>query len=150
MLPLLFSQIAVAQSTQSITNPTSVLSIFLSLLVVVGVIFALAYVMRRFNVTAMGGNQMKVAASMVVGTKEKIMVIQVGEEQHLIGVTSHNISHLSKLDKNLDVPVKGVNKTTGEQQNGSDAFKQKLVAAMAEKLNPNIEKNKTKEESRDA
>jgi len=93
---------------------------------------------------------MKVAASMVVGTKEKIMVIQVGEEQHLIGVTSHNISHLSKLDKNLDIPVKGVSKTTGEQQNGADAFKQKLVAAMAEKLNPNIEKNKTKEESRDA
>ena len=60
------------------------------------------------------------------------------------------LSNLSKLDKNLDVPVKGVNKTTGEQQNGADAFKQKLVAAMAEKLNPNIEKNKTKEESRDA
>ena len=149
MLPLLFSQLAFAQSTQSITNPTSVLSIFLSLLVVVGVIFALAYVMRRFNVTAMGGNQMKVAASMVVGTKEKIMVIQVGEEQHLIGVTSHNISHLSKLDKNLDVPVKGVNKTTGEKENGADAFKQKLVAAMAGKFNPSLEKEK-KEESRDA
>ena len=150
MLPLLFSQIAVAKPTQSITDPTSLLSIFLSLLVVIGVIFALAYVMRRFNVTAMGGNQMKVAASMVVGTKEKIMVIQVGEEQHLIGVTSHNISHLSKLDKNLDIPVKGVNKIIGEQQNGADAFKQKLVAAMAGKLNPNIEKNPAKEESRDA
>ena len=150
MLPLLFSQIAVAKPTQSITDPTSLLSIFLSLLVVIGVIFALAYVMRRFNVTAMGGNQMKVAASMVVGTKEKIMVIQVGEEQHLIGVTSHNISHLSKLDKNLDIPVKGVNKIIGEQQNGADAFKQKLVAAMAGKLNPNIEKNTAKEESRDA
>ena len=48
------------------------------------------------------------------------------------------------------MPVKGVNKTTGEQQNGADAFKQKLVAAMAGKLNPNMEKNKTKEESRDA
>ncbi|WP_334018902.1 flagellar biosynthetic protein FliO [Alteromonas sp. S015] len=150
MLPLLFSQIAVAKPTQSITDPTSLLSIFLSLLVVIGVIFALAYVMRRFNVTAMGGNQMKVAASMVVGTKEKIMVIQVGEEQHLIGVTSHNISHLSKLDKNLDIPVKGVNKIIGERQNGADAFKQKLVAAMAGKLNPNIEKNTAKEESRDA
>ena len=59
-------------------------------------------------------------------------------------------SNLSKLDKNLDIPVKGVSKTTGEQQKDADAFKQKLVAAMAEKLNPNIEKNKTKEESRDA
>ncbi|MHC6645859.1 flagellar biosynthetic protein FliO [Alteromonas sp. HB246098] len=149
MLPLLICELAFAQSTQSITNPTSILSIFLSLLVVVGVIFALAYVMRRFNVTAMGGNQMKVAASMVVGTKEKIMVIQVGDEQHLIGVTSHNISHLSKLDKNLDVPVKGLNKATGEQQNGAEVFKQKLVAAMAGKLNPSLEKEK-KEESKDA
>ena len=83
MLPLLFSQLAFAQSTQSITNPTSVLSIFLSLLVVVGVIFALAYVMRRFNVTAMGSNQMKVAASMVVGTKEKIMVVTLIAEGNL-------------------------------------------------------------------
>ncbi|WP_334048168.1 flagellar biosynthetic protein FliO [Alteromonas gracilis] len=150
MLPLLFSQLAFAQSTQSITNPTSVLSIFLSLLVVVGVIFALAYVMRRFNVTAMGSNQMKVAASMVVGTKEKIMVIQVGDEQHLIGITSHNISHLSKLDKNLDIPVKGLGRTSGEKPNGADAFKQKLVEAMAGKLNPNIEKNDTKEGTKDA
>ena len=102
MLPLFISHVANAQTTQSITNPTSVLSIFLSLLVVVGVIFALAYIMRRFNVTAMGSNHLKVVASMVAGTKEKIMVIQVGDEQHLIGVTSHNISHLSKLDKNLD------------------------------------------------
>jgi flagellar protein FliO/FliZ len=130
MLPLFINHVASAQTTQSITNPTSVLSIFLSLLLVVGVIFALAYIMRRFNVTAMGSSHMKVVASMVAGTKEKIMVIQVGDEQHLIGVTSHNISHLSKLDKNLDVPVKG---KTGSNQ---DAFKQKLVAAMAGKLNP--------------
>ncbi len=78
MLPLLLTNRVSAQTTQSITNPTSVLSIFLSLLLVVGVIFALAYVMRRFNVTAMGSHQMKVAASMVVGAKEKVIVILVG------------------------------------------------------------------------
>ena len=49
---------------------------------------------------------MKVAASMVVGTKEKIMVIQVGEEQHFI-VLPVTTSLIYKLDKNLDVPVKG-------------------------------------------
>ncbi len=135
LLPLFLCATAQAQSTQSITNPGSVLSIFLSLLLVVAIIFALAYIMRRFNVTAMSSNHMKVVASMVAGTKEKIMVIQVGDEQHLIGVTSHNISHLSKLEKNLDVPVKG---KAGSNQAGSsqDAFKQKLVAAMAGKLNP--------------
>ncbi|BCO18172.1 hypothetical protein KUC3_10290 [Alteromonas sp. KC3] len=147
MLPLLFSQVVGAQSTQSITNPTSVLSIFLSLLLVVAIIFALAYIMRRFNVTAMGSGQMKVVASMVAGAKEKIMVIQVGDEQHLIGVTSHNISHLSKLEKNLDVPSKGMGATAA---GGGDAFKQKLVAAMAGKLNPEINKKNQKDESSDA
>ena len=147
MLPLLFSQVAGAQSTQSITNPTSVLSIFLSLLLVVAIIFALAYIMRRFNVTAMGSGQMKVVASMVAGAKEKIMVIQVGDEQHLIGVTSHNISHLSKLEKNLDVPSKVMGATAA---GGGDAFKQKLVAAMAGKLNPEINKKNQKDESSDA
>ena len=31
----------------------------------------------------------------------------------------------------------------------ADAFKQKLVAAMAGKLNPNIEKNKTKKDPKE-
>ena len=84
----------------------------------------------------MGSGQMKVVASMVAGTKEKIMVIQVGDEQHLVGVTSHNISHLSKLEKHLDTPV------ANGQQGSGDAFKQKLVAAMAGKLNPSIKEDK--------
>ncbi|OJF67376.1 flagellar biosynthetic protein FliO [Alteromonas sp. V450] len=146
MLPLLLTNRVSAQTTQSITNPTSVLSIFLSLLLVVGVIFALAYVMRRFNVTAMGSHQMKVAASMVVGAKEKVIVIQVGEEQHLIGVTSHNISHLSKLDIPLEIPSKG--KTS--PGNTGDAFKQNLIEAMAGKLNPNLDKKTAKEASKNA
>lgn len=137
MLPLIFTPFVTAQSTQSITNPTSVLSIFLSLLLVVGIIFCLAYLLRRFNVTSMGNSQMKVVASMVAGTKEKIMVIQVGDEQHLIGVTSNNISHLSKLEKNLDTPSKT------EQKANGDVFKQKLMTAMASKLNPSIKDDKT-------
>jgi len=139
MLPLGFSQIVNAQSTQSITNPTSILSIFLSLLLVVGIIFALAYVMRRFNVGVVGNNQMKVVASMVAGTKEKIIVIQVGDEQHLIGVTSHNISHLSKLDKNLDTKPQSGHEAHGE------LFKDKLIAAMAGKLNPTNKGDKSDE-----
>ena len=60
----------------------------------------------------------------------------MGDEQHLVGVTSHNISHLSKLEKHLDTPV-----ASGQQGSG-DAFKQKLVAAMAGKLNPSIKEDK--------
>ena len=124
---LLVPNLAAAQSTQSITNPTSVVSIFLSLLLVVGVIFALAYLMRRFNVTPSSNAQMKVVASMAAGAKERIMVLQVGDEQHLIGVTSQQINHLAKLDVNIEANTPA---------NSGDAFKQKLISAMAGKMNP--------------
>ncbi len=130
MLPLVFSSSAIAQSTQSITNPTSVLSIFLSLLLVVAIIFALAYVMRRFNVTHSSNGQLKVVASMMAGAKERIMVIEVGGEQHLVGITAQSISHLSKLENNIQ--------SQQATDNPGALFKQKLVSAMAGKLNPSM------------
>ena len=86
--------------------------------------------MRRFNVTHGGGGQLKVVASMVAGAKERIMVIEVGDEQHMIGVTSHTISHLCKLEKNLASNQQTI--TSGSQ------FKDKLVKAMAGKMNPSV------------
>lgn len=126
---LFFSLPVVASSPSSITNPQSVLSIFLSLLVVIGIIFAFAYIMRRFNVTQSHG-QLKVVASLSAGAREKIMVIQVGDEQHLVGVTAQNINHLSKLEAPLPTKV-------SDSNNGA-LFKDKLVKAMASKINPAI------------
>jgi flagellar protein FliO/FliZ len=133
--PVLFSSQVSADSAASITNPTSVVSIFLSLLLVVAVIFALAYIMRRFNVTSGGSQQIKVVASLAAGTRERIMVIQVGEEQHLIGVTSQNINHLSTLAE----PLASTEPSSPGQ--GGSLFKQKLVQAMAGKINPTINKD---------
>lgn len=115
---------AVAQSTNTASSASSIASIFLSLLVVVGIIFALAYVMRRFNVAHTGNGDMKVVASMVAGTKERLMVVEVGDEQYLLGITAHNINHLATLPS----PIAGKQAEAGEQ------FKQKLVQAMAGKL----------------
>ncbi|MBU3022216.1 flagellar biosynthetic protein FliO [Aestuariibacter sp. A3R04] len=137
MLPLLFSHAAVADSGSSITNPTSVLSIFLSLLLVVGIIFSLAWLMRRFNVTHASSGQMKVVASMVAGTRERIMVIQVGDEQHIVGVTAHTINHLAKLETPLSPPEP-------LSSQGAD-FKEKLIKAMAGTLNPSVKEGRQDE-----
>ncbi len=69
---------------------------------------------------------------MMAGTKERIMVIEVGDEQHLIGVTAHNINHLSKLETPLIIP---------STKGGGDQFKQKLIKAMAGKLNPAVKES---------
>ncbi len=123
--------IANTDSSSSYSSYSAIASIFLSLLVVVGLIFAVAYVMRRFNVTSVNGGQMKVVASMMAGVKEKVMVIEVAGEQHLIGVTGQQITHLSKLTNPID--------TSDDKNNASGgSFQQKLAQAMAEKINPNI------------
>nr|WP_136249953.1 flagellar biosynthetic protein FliO [Ningiella ruwaisensis] len=121
---------------------SSFISIFLSLVLVIAIIFALAYLMRRFNVTQAGNGQMKVVASMMAGAKEKIMVIEVGDEQHLIGITSHNINHLATLKQNLDVSKS--KSGLFESQSGKVGFQQKLVQAMAQTISgQGINGNKT-------
>lgn len=124
-----FSPLTWAQEKASTLGSTSnILSVFLSLLLVIAIIFALAFIMRRFNVAQAGQGQMHVVASMMAGQKEKIMVIQVGDEQHLLGVTAHNINHLAKLDEPLSTNSPSlVNSPDASKLN----FQQKLVQAMA-------------------
>ena len=114
---------------QSLSNPSSIVSIFLSLLLVLGVVFMLAFIMRRFNVTQTGTANLKVVASMMAGSKERVMVIDVGGEQHLLGVTAHNINHLAKLTTPL----------SSNPANNSDKFKDKLAIFMAGKMNPSMQ-----------
>jgi flagellar protein FliO/FliZ len=121
---------ASASTPQTLQNPSSILSIFLSLLLVVAIIFALAYIARRFNVTQAGNGQLKVVASMSAGAKEKILVVDVGGEQFLLGVTAHNINQLGKLEN----PIETASATKGEAQPSNLAFKDKLVKAMADTM----------------
>lgn len=89
------------------TDTGSYVSILLSLIVVVALIFGLGLIMRRFNVTQTGSAQMKVVSTMALGNKERIMVIEVGEQQFLLGITSHNINHLAQLEQPLDTANQG-------------------------------------------
>lgn len=102
-----------------LNSPVDYLSVLLSLVVVIAMVFMLGYLMRRFNVTQHGGGQMKVVGSMALGTRERILVIQVGEEQHMLGVTAQNINHLARLETPLEVP-----------QASGDNFKSKLSQLM--------------------
>lgn len=136
---LLFSNVVCGQEEAKSYSPSSsLLSVFLSLIVVIAIIFALAYLARRFNVTQTGGGQMRVVASMMAGNKEKIMVVEVGDEQYLLGITAHNINHLATLDKALDNPQALQNSSGNLQAN----FQQKLVKAMAQTITGG-HKNKT-------
>lgn len=76
-------------------------SMILSLLMVLGLIVISALVLKRFNLTQQSSNQLKVIASLSLGAKERVVVVQIGEQQLVLGVCPQQISLL----KNLDTPI---------------------------------------------
>jgi len=80
-------------------------SMILSLLMVLALIIISALVLKRFNLTQQSSNQLKVVASLPLGAKERILVVQIGEEQLVLGVSSQQISLLKSLEKPIDIQL---------------------------------------------
>jgi len=77
-------------------------SMILSLLMVLVLIIISALVLKRFNLTQQHSNQLKVVASLSLGAKERVVVVQIGEQQLVLGVCSQQISLLKGLEKPID------------------------------------------------
>lgn len=77
-----------------------------SLLLVIGLILFLAWLLKRMRVPVFGqSNGLSVVKQLPVGTKERVMIIQAGEQQYLIGVTSQSIQLLAQLEQPLPQEV---------------------------------------------
>jgi flagellar protein FliO/FliZ len=78
---------------------------------------------------------------MMAGAKERVLVIEVAGEQHLLGITAHNINHLATLTSLID---------NSPASPGNENFKDKLALFMAGKINPaTAQHDKTKNTQRD-
>lgn len=74
------------------------------LIVVLLLVFALAYLVKRFNLTPAGSAVIKVQATTALGTKEKLALVELGGQQYLLGITSTQVTLIDKLEQSLDVP----------------------------------------------
>ena len=102
LLLLLLPVPAFAETVAS-TNAPSLSSWLLSSLMVIGLILVLGFLLKKSKLaTAMGGGQMRVIASLPVGYKEKLLVVKVGEQQLLVGVTPQQVNFLYRLEQPLD------------------------------------------------
>ncbi|MBB5016719.1 flagellar biosynthetic protein FliO [Rehaibacterium terrae] len=76
----------------------------MALLIVVAVILALGWLLRRLpGATVRGHGPLRVVAALPVGVKERVLLVAVGERQLLIGVTAQQITLLQTLDTPLPV-----------------------------------------------
>ena len=109
----LSAQEAVQQSAATpevgkhVTGNMDATSMIISLIMVLGLIIASALVLKRFQPQAGFGKGLKIITSLHLGAKEKLVVVQAGEQQMLLGVTAHNVSLIQVLDKPLaaDAPI---------------------------------------------
>lgn len=93
------SQLMALEKNKVLTPSESLLPMLTGLLLILAVIFLLAFVFKRFSNFGLSSKNIKVIESQVVGNKEKLMIIQVQQQQFLIGVTGHTISQLGELSQ---------------------------------------------------
>lgn len=95
---------AVPQVGKHVTAANSSgLNMLLSLLMVLAVIVFAAWLLKSFKLGSQQIQGMKVISSLHLGTKERLVVVEVNDKQLLLGVTAHNIRVLDTLDNPLQV-----------------------------------------------
>ena len=73
-----------------------------SLVIVIGLIFALAMVAKRFNIGNGGQGVIKLIATLPVGTKERLIIVEIEQQQYLLGVTTQQVRLIERLDKKVE------------------------------------------------
>ncbi|MEK1950305.1 flagellar biosynthetic protein FliO [Pseudomonas sp. YNh] len=127
---LLASQVCLAAATPTATPATApgslggqLAQMVFGLLLVVGLIFFLAWVLRRMQSTAVkGGQVIEIVGSRAIGPRDRLLLVQVGKEQILIGHTPGSIEALHVLAEPVEVPA-GARQATPE-------FAQRLMELM--------------------
>ncbi len=78
--------------------------IVLSLVMILVIIFFAAWLLKRFSAFPGGASgHLRVLGALSVGQREKIVLIQAGKEQIVVGVTTSRITLLSKLEQPIKV-----------------------------------------------
>jgi flagellar protein FliO/FliZ len=92
------------------TTPLStgnMIQTLLGLLLVLACIFIMVWLLKRTQQFHIGAHpDFKVLAALPLGTRERAVLLQVGEEQVLVGVTAQNVSLLHELKTPLAIDSK--------------------------------------------
>jgi flagellar protein FliO/FliZ len=78
-------------------------SMIVSLLLVLLAIVIAAWLLKKLQVGGRTVNGLKVVTSLNLGSKERLVVVQVGEKQLLLGITGQQINLLDTLDEPIEI-----------------------------------------------
>jgi|10_taG_2_1085330.scaffolds.fasta_scaffold412661_1 flagellar protein FliO/FliZ len=105
---LLIPSAAYAQTEEKagIISGNDIGAMVLALFAVLAVIVVLASLLKRFNLKFQGASGMKVLSSVSLGAKERLVIVEVGGQKLLLGVTQQRIDCLKELPSDINLEGK--------------------------------------------
>ena len=105
LLSALVSLSASAQQTESKSpiGGADIGATLLALIVVLAVIIGLAMIAKRFNLRIQSNADMKVLSAMSLGTKQRLIIVEVAGKKLLLGVTAERIECLRELPDSVEL-----------------------------------------------
>ncbi|GAB4356695.1 MAG: flagellar biosynthetic protein FliO [Gammaproteobacteria bacterium] len=96
----------------------------LGMVLVVGLILVSAWVLRRFNrFQSSASGQLRIVGGLSMGARERVVLVQVGARQLLLGVAPGRVQTLHVLEEPLET-------VTGTGTGCGDGFAQRLHSAL--------------------
>jgi flagellar protein FliO/FliZ len=123
----------VAQSAPVISGGASLAQAGLGLFAVIALILGMAWLARRVGLVrhGSGGATMKVVGSLMLGARQKVVMVEVGDTWLVLGVSAGEIRPLHTLSAQPDAMVPAGTTAPQPLQGG---FGERLMRAMQENL----------------
>ncbi len=124
LIPLLIATCAPAIASDAPGNASTggMFQVLMILILVLALMVGAAWLLKRFNVAgANSGEAIKIVGGIAVGSRERIVVVEVADQWIVVGVCSGSINALSTMPKQEIVTQKSV---TSLQSNFSGRLKQ--------------------------
>ncbi|MBL8384067.1 MAG: flagellar biosynthetic protein FliO [Burkholderiales bacterium] len=82
------------------TGPAGLIQMLPGLAIVIALIVGLAWLARRFGAVPAGGaGRLRVVDQRSVGTRERVVIVEVGEQWLVLGVAPGSVSRLSRMPR---------------------------------------------------
>jgi len=124
-LSLLAVEPTATKAVKPVIDPlsgTNVGQMVVGLFLVLILVFAIAWLLRRVGgVSLTGSGALKVIAGMSMGARDRVVLLQVGDEQLLVGISPGRIQTLHVLDNPIEIEQNTV---------GNTAFADKLTEVL--------------------
>jgi flagellar protein FliO/FliZ len=86
---------------EDVLTSQAIMQVLLGLALVIAIIFILAWVLRRVSNLQQSHQKMKIVSSLSLGTRERAVLIEVGDRQVLLGVSPGSVSLLESFPERV-------------------------------------------------